>query len=514
MTRYSINDTEFASNSPLFQAALESAYKNHIRPICLCVEPGLPMYIAHLEKAFVVKRMPDTGATHGPGCESYEAPPGLSGRGEVDGQAIEHTDEGSVNLKLAFSLRHNNPAGMENESSSKTTAKTSGTRLTLRGLLHYLWDESKLSHWTPEMEGKRSWFTVRSALVDAVESKETKSAALKEILYIPEVFDKARRGDIASRRNGSLGPIMGPGKSGKKLMLVVGEMDRISPATFGFALTLKNLPDFMFVVDADLKKDFEKVFKVSKNIWEYTQNSHMIVIATFVMDDGAIPTIEEMCVMLTSPEWLPIDNHLEKQLIETLVEQKRSFQKQLRYNLPPDKPIATAVLTDCYNAPLAMYIDVDDLVGRWASTVAINEVVKNNTIQTWMWVPRDGLSPDLPAKVGMVPQPNQQADVPTLANEEQVADEAPPRNAAVISELAVPQGTSNEVLSSRGEPPLPSAFQPKKNTNLSVMPDPSSRLAEVTPIRQPAVDLTGFPFLPGQGLNGPLAAVEHVEPNQ
>src|ERR1035438_7984384 len=53
---------------------------------------------------------------------------------------------------------------IRSESSSKTTAKTSGTRLTLRGLLHYLWDESKLSHWTPEMEGKRSWFTVRSDL--------------------------------------------------------------------------------------------------------------------------------------------------------------------------------------------------------------------------------------------------------------------------------------------------------------------------------------------------------------
>ena len=393
MTRYSINGSEFVSNSPLFQAALESAYKNRIRPICLCTEQGLPMYIAHLERSFVVKRMPDSGASHGPGCESYEAPPGLSGRGEVDGQAIENRDEGTTNLKLAFSLRHNNPAEMENESSQKTTAKTAGTRLTLRGLLHYLWDESKLSHWTPEMEGKRSWFNVQAALVDAVESKETKSAALKEILYIPEVFDKENRGDIANRRIRSLGPIMGPGKSGKKLMLVVGEMDQISPATFGFHLRLKNLPDFPFVVDADLNKDFEKVFKVSKNIWEYTQNSHMIVIATFVIDDAAIPTIEEMCVMLTSPEWLPMDNQLEQELITTLVEQKRSFQKQLRYNLPPDKPIATAVLTDCDNAPLAMYIDVDDLVGRWASTVAINEVVKSNSIRTWMWEPRDGLKP-------------------------------------------------------------------------------------------------------------------------
>ena len=517
MTRYSINDTEFASNSPLFQAALESAYKNRIRPICLCVEPGLPMYIAHLEKAFVVKRMPDTGATHGPGCESFEAPPGLSGRGEVDGQAIEHTDEGSVKLKLAFSLRHNNPAEMENESTQKTTAKTSGTRLTLRGLLHYLWDESKLAHWTPEQKGKRSWFTVRNALVEAVESKETKSAALKEILYIPEVFDEERRNDIASRRIRSLSSIMGPGKSGKKLMLVVGEMDRITPATYGFALRIKNLPDFPFVMDADLNKNFEKVFQIARNLWEYTPDSHLMVIATFVLDDAGIPTVEEMCVMLTSPEWLPVDNKLEQQLIAELVKQKRSFQKQLRYNLPPDKPIATAVLTDCYNAPLAMYIDVDDLVGRWASTVAINEVVKSNSIQTWMWVPRDGLSPDLPAKMGMEPKPIPQVDEP-LPMAEEGAAATPSNGSAVISEPAAveaaPLGDIADELSSWGEPAIPSAFQPKTATNVTVMTPRTPALAEVTPISQPKVDLTGFPFMPGYGPKGPIAPVESVEPNQ
>jgi hypothetical protein len=461
------------------------------------------MYIAHLERSFVVKRMPDTGASHGPDCESYEAPPGLSGRGEVDGQAIENNDEGTVNLKLAFSLRHNNPAEMENESTQKTTAKTSGTRLTLRGLLHYLWDESKLSHWTPEQKGTRSWFAVRNALVEAVESKETKSAALKEILYIPEVFDEERRNDIASRRIRSLSSIMGPGKSGKKLMLVAGEMDRIAPATFGFALKIKNLPDFPFVMDADLNKNFEKVFQVSKNLWEYTPDSHLMVIATFVLDDAGIPTVEEMCVMLTSPEWLPVDNKLEQQLIAELVKQKRSFQKQLRYNLPPDKPIATAVLTDCYNAPLAMYIDVDDLVGRWASTVAINEVVKSNSIQTWMWVPRDGLQPDLPPKKGMGPRPLEQVDEPLPMIEEAAI---PARDSAAIAgPQAVDQDDSGNVLSSRTDPVIPLAFRPKRAANVTVMPERTPPLAPPIPISVPTPDLSLIPFREGYEPGRPKA---------
>ena len=434
MTRYSIGGIIYASSDLNFQAVLEAAYQRRIRPLCLCCDPGLPMYIAHLERAYVVKRMPDSGAKHGPACESYEAPPGLSGRGEVDGQAIEHADEGTVNLKLAFSLRHNKPAETENESVGKTTAKTSGTRLTLRGLLHYLWDESKLSHWSPEVQGKRSWFSVRNALVDAAESKETKSAALKDILYIPEVYDAAKRNDIYSRRIRLLSSIMGPGKSGKKLMMLVGELDTIDEATFGFLLRIKDLPDFPLVMGAELHKSFEKVFKGTMNLRAYTPKAHAIVIATFSVDDKGIPAVDELCVMLTGSEWIPFDNQMEYQLVEQLVAEERCFQKQLRYNLPPDKPIATAVLTDCDNAPLAMYIDINDLVGRWASTVAMNDAIKSNSVQWWMWVPIRGVAPDLPPKKGMAPKPVEQSEERPARTLEAAA--APPSDWGAVAEPA------------------------------------------------------------------------------
>ena len=479
MTRYRIGSDDYASNGVTFQSALESAYKNQVRPLCLCSEPGLPMYIAHLDRAYVVKRMPYTGADHAPGCESYEAPSGLSGRGEVDGQAIEHDDAGTVNLKLAFSLRHNNPVEKDNESIGKTTAKTSGTRLTLRGLLHYLWDESKLSHWQPEMQGRRSWFAVRNALLDAVKSKETKSAALNEILYIPEVFDKAKRNDIANRRIRSLAPIMGPGKSGKKLMLLVGEVDSISEAAFGFALRVKHLPDFPLVMDTNLRKNYNKVFKSTINLCEYTPKAHSIVIATFVIDDKGIPSVEEMCIMLTSPEWIPLENGFDRQLVEQLVAEKRSFQKQLRYNLPTEKPIASVVLTDSDNAPLAMYIDVGDLVGKWASTVAVNEVVASSSVQTWMWEPKSGVQPELPPKKGITPQPRHQVDETPAATEEAAA--TPPGD-----ELAISQ--PDTVVAAAQADERRGTVTPIKNRPTVV--------ATPKPVRAPVVPLISMPITP------------------
>ncbi len=484
MTRYRICDTEFASNDLLFQAALEAAYKSHVRPLCLCCEPGLPMYIAHLEKAYVIKRMPDSGASHGPGCESYEAPPGLSGRGEVDGQAIEHDAEGTVNLKFAFSLRHNSPAEMDNEAIGKVTASSSGTRLTLRALLHYLWEEAKLSHWQPGVNDQRTWLSVRQSLLDAAVSKETKSSPLADILYIPEMYDEDSKHDIMNRRTQSLAPIMGPGKSGKKLMLLVGEVDSIGEATFGYALKVKNLPDFPLVMTSDLHKSFEKVFKSTVTLGGYVPNAHSIVIATFVIDLSGIPAVQEMCIMLTSPEWIPIENSFDGQLVEMLVEQKRSFQKQLRYNLPTEKPIASVVLTDSYNAPLAMYIDVKDLVSKWATTVALNELIASSAVNTWIWVPSTGTQPTLPLKSSAAPATAQPGDK-TPPAPPAAAPAAPP--AAVTLAARPPEGI------------VPRAFQPKRRGNVTpikecaAMPLPiKSPLAPVTPISDQPRNLIPF----------------------
>jgi hypothetical protein len=62
----------------------------------------------------------------------------------------------------------------------------------------------------------------------------------------------------------------------------------------------------------------------------------------------------------------------------------------------------------------------------------VNEVVKSNSVQTWMWVPREGMQPDLPPKKGMAQQPRKQVDELLAATED--ASVAPPSDPAVISE--------------------------------------------------------------------------------
>src|SRR3954467_8492351 len=99
--RFQVAGAALSANDPQLGPALADAHARRIRPFCLCREPGTPMDVARVAGQFIAKRMPGAGDQHDPGCESYEAPPELSGFGEVVGRAIqEDADAGITLLRL------------------------------------------------------------------------------------------------------------------------------------------------------------------------------------------------------------------------------------------------------------------------------------------------------------------------------------------------------------------------------------------------------------------------------
>ena len=89
MRRFRIADRTIADSAPELPAILADAYARRIRPLCLCQEPGLAMYIADVGDQYLVKRMPLSGSSHDPSCVSYERPDQLTGLGELMGSAIQ-----------------------------------------------------------------------------------------------------------------------------------------------------------------------------------------------------------------------------------------------------------------------------------------------------------------------------------------------------------------------------------------------------------------------------------------
>ena len=204
--RFDAASHEFAGG---FAEAIADAHSTHSRPRCMCVGGskgrGVEMYVARLaglNSGFIVKRMPNTGSQHAPDCPSYEPPPESSGLGQVLGSAItEDPATGETTLKLDFSMsKVTGRSVMPAAGGDSDSVTSSGTKLSLRGVLHYLWDQAELTRWQPGCEGKRTWGTVRKHLLLAAENKIARGHALRSQLYVPEVFSVEQRDALNARR--------------------------------------------------------------------------------------------------------------------------------------------------------------------------------------------------------------------------------------------------------------------------------------------------------------------------
>jgi hypothetical protein len=355
---YEIGGRRFEIGSRGFAEAIADAHAAHRRPRCMCLVDGVEMYVARLGEGYIVKRMPETGSQHAPDCPSYEPPAEFSGLGQVLGSAItEDPATGETTLKLDFPLARMPgrstmpPAGGESDSAS-----SSGTKLSLRGLLHYLWDQAELTRWHPGFAGKRTWATVRRHLLQAAEHMLARGDALRVRLYVPEPFSIDERDAISARRLAQWQHAVAvPGKA-QHLMLLIGEVKEIVPARYGFKAIVKHMPDQAFAIDEQLYRRLGQRFEPELALWGATDDIHMVMIATFGVSSAGVPAIHELCLMPVTRQWLPVEDGFEKQLLDRLVGENRSFVKGLHYNLGRGERIASAALTDCEGSAPMLFI--------------------------------------------------------------------------------------------------------------------------------------------------------------
>ena len=401
-TVYEIGGQRFEVASSGFADSIANAHAAHQRPRCLCTPQGVEMYVARLAGShggYIVKRMPDTGTRHAYDCPSYEPPADLSGLGQVLGTAItEDPATGQTSLRLGFSLSklpgrsQMPPAGGVSES-----VCTDGTKLSLRGLLHYLWDQAELTKWHPGFAGKRTWGTVRRQLLSASEDMFARSDSLRSRLYIPETFFLDQRDAMNARRSAQwLQAVSAPGKP-QRLMLLIGEVKGIVPARYSFKVVVKHLPDQAFSIDQKLYRRLGRHFETELALWGAYDYLHMMIIATFSVAETGVPVISELSLMPVTQHWLPIESVFDEQLVDRLVKQGRSFKKCLRYNLPHTNPIPSAILSDVSAdaCSLRIVFKVEMKIEAMGQNEADN---RSHQLRNWAWHPENGAMPPLPTK--------------------------------------------------------------------------------------------------------------------
>ena len=219
MRQFAIGDGIFHENAPELQSALQHAYGQRLRPHCMCREPAVPMYIARADDQYLIKRMPLSGRDHHPACRSYEPPYELSGLGSLIGNAIKIDEAtGTALLKLDFSLtKQGNREAPASPATTSEAVRSEPKKLSLRAVLHYLWDVGELTEWTPLWAGKRGWGRVRGSLMNAATQMTVRGGPLSDILFVPEPFHQDDREGIAARRATALANAQASGPGPRKL---------------------------------------------------------------------------------------------------------------------------------------------------------------------------------------------------------------------------------------------------------------------------------------------------------
>jgi hypothetical protein len=394
---YRFGTHDYSSDDEHWQRVLQKAHANKLHPLCLCKtaanKPGL--YVAHLATKYVLKRMPNTGADHSPNCDHYEPPPQLSGLGQVLGAAIREDAKTLVTtLALDFGLTKGKTRAISSTpDANQDSVKSDGTKLTLRGLFDYLYDQAELNRWSPAMAGKRNWYIVRRELTSALMAKQTKGHPLIDLVYIPESYSESRAAEINKHRLLKLARLA---ETPNARMIFIGEMKPPEEARFGKAIKLKNEP-YALLMNDKMGAQFLSRFQAQLQLHAAFPQSHLIVVATVSRSSQGVFLVEAATLINLSPEWIPFESSYEWELLQALLAAGRRYIKGLRYNLPAAKPLASAVLLDTGEIPAALFVVPNNATADFAA--AATALAADGKTVGWLWQASSEPMPTFPAKV-------------------------------------------------------------------------------------------------------------------
>ncbi len=397
--RFLIKGRTYTSRDPALQDALAGVYDTPERPRCMCVPGGIEMYVAK-HRQYVIKRMPETGHQHHATCGSYEPELGQSGLGELIGESIiEHSPE-SVELRVDFPLsRVPGRTSVRGATPEPGEINAPRHRMSLRAVMHFLFERAGFNRWYPAMEGKRTQGVMRKYLLEAADGVQTKGVTLSERLYVPEQFHDEHESEIAERRRSKLAVLQSPEDDVQfKMALVLGEYKCEEASPLGRKIWLKHMPDAPLFIDT---KTWERIERAYVNLLEAryadTKTKQRVVICALIYAKREHTyQIDTASLMLTTENWIPIEGVHEAGLIQALTEQRRRFVKPLRYDARSVAPFPNVLLLD--TGPKATPLHVVSALMDQTDRAAKEKALKGLGDTEWVWR-TDKEMPKLPEAV-------------------------------------------------------------------------------------------------------------------
>lgn len=357
LQRFAIKGCIIGADDPRLQEALAQVHDTLERPRCLCIPGGVEMYVAR-HSLFVIKRMPDSGSVHHPGCPSYEPEAQQSGLGELLGEAVLESEPGRVELRVDFPwtrvIGRSVPRGEAQEVAEVGVPRR---RMSLRALMHFLFERAGFNRWSPAMAGKRNQGVLRKYLLEAADEITIKGVPLAQRLYVPEPFSESGKAEAAQRRREKL-TVLGPRDGQTPLAVVIGEYKASEATAQGHRVWIRHMPDAPLLIAGRAWERIERVFAPlfeARDV-DIRHSVRLVMAALICARREHTYEIDSVSLMLTSEQWIPIEGVHELPLIDALVAQQRRFVKPLRYDAHSAAQFPNALLLDVGPPPVPLHV--------------------------------------------------------------------------------------------------------------------------------------------------------------
>lgn len=360
VTRYFIRGRTYLVSDPAIQEALAAVYESPERPRCMCVQGGVEMYIAkHGE--FVVKRMPGTGAMHHPTCHSFEPDAGISGLGELLGDAIvEHSPEHvEIRTDFPFARVSGRPLPRGEAGGEPPVVTAPRKRMSLRAVLHYLYHRAGFNRWYAAMEGRRSQGVLKKYLELAASGVVLKGETLDKRLYVPEQFRPIDRDEIAERRRRKLALLLSPCEDvAYKMAIIIGQLNGVEATAYGRRVIIRHMADVPIYMDHKAWERAERAYASTlQSVGADVPHKPRVVVAALIYAKREHTyQVDTLSLMLVSDQWIPLEGVHELPLIEALQREGRSFLKPLKFDSKSGACFANALLLDTEGGPCPLHV--------------------------------------------------------------------------------------------------------------------------------------------------------------
>jgi hypothetical protein len=320
----------------------------------------------------------------------------MSGLGELVGEAVVQLDPARVELHVDFPwARVAGRPGVSREPAEPSEVGRTRRRMSLRALMHFLFERAGFNRWSPAMAGKRNQAVLHKYLMQAAEAIQVKGEPLSNRLYVPEAFSESAKAEQAERRRARLS-VLQPHDGRQPLAVVMGEFKGWESAPAGARIWIRHMPDAPLLADARtwarVQRGFAPLFEALDS--DGGRGLRLMLAALIRARREHTYEIDLASLMLSSEEWIPLEGVHEAPLVRALVAQGRRFVKPMRYDARSVAGFANAILLDAGAEPVPLH--VLSAFMRSADAQAKVRAMETDKRGAWVWS-TDLPMPDLPS---------------------------------------------------------------------------------------------------------------------